>query len=226
MKRLMASACLLLFGLAACGAEPDPEPVIPDAVTPQPDTETPGEGEEPASGDEEAEIPGDPYAFFLEDGAIAHYKGEGNEYAQLTKRTVHLAGGHIAVYEDNGGTTVLSVYRLTDDAADLVKEEPEFYEEYVASLEELHALEPISRYFELPIEVGGQMNGMPVKELGVQAETPYKVFDDAILLENKTEDGAIIRSYFAEGYGEVKREFIMSDGENEYEVTSSLEKIQ
>lgn len=225
MKRVMTSAFLLLFMLAACGVEPDPEPVIPDAVTPQPDTETPGEGEEPASGNE-AEASGDPYAFFLEDGAIAHYKGEGNEYAQLTKRTVHLAGGHIAVYEDNGGTTVLSVYRLTADTADLVKEEPEFYEEYEPSLEELQALDPISRYLELPIEVGGTLNGMPVKELGVQVETPYKVFDDAILLENKTEDGAIIRSYFVEGFGEVKREFIMSDGENEYEVTSSLEKIQ
>lgn len=224
MKKLIALG-LLLFVLGGCGAEPDPDPVIPDAVTPQPDTAVPGE-EEPASGGEENEVSEDPYAFFLEDGSIAQYKGEGNEYAQLTLRTVHLEGGHVAVYEDNGGTTVLSVYRIEGSAADLVKEEPEFYEEYEPSLEELQVLKPISRYFELPVEAGGEMNGMPVKELGVKVATPYKDFDNAILLENKTEDGAILRSYFVKGYGEVKREFIMEDGDNEYKVTSSLEKIE
>lgn len=224
MRQLLAF--LLLISLAACNAEPDPEPVIPDAVTPQPETEVPEEVERQESGEEETEVPLGPTAYFMDDGTTAYFKGEGNEFAQLSKRTVHLEGDHIAVYEDNGGTVMLNVYRIQGEAVDLVKEEPEFYEEYKPTLEELQALEPIARSFEVPFEVGDEVDGMPVKELGVQVETPYQSFDDAILLENKTEEGALNRSYWVKGFGEVKREFIMEDGENKFVVTSSLEMIE
>lgn len=224
MRQLMA--ILLLLSLAACNAEPDPDPVIPDAVTPQPETEVPEQVEGQETGEEKTEAPLESSLYFMDDGTTAYFKGEGNEYAQLSKRTVHLEGDHIAVYEDNGGTVMLNVYRIQGEAVDLVKEEPEFYEEYEPTLEELQALEPIARAFEVPIEVGDRVDGMLVKELGVQVETPYQSFDDAILLENKTEEGTLSRSYWVKGFGEVKREFIMEDGESEFVVTSSLEKIE
>ncbi len=201
---------LLMLLLGGCGTDTT-------------DSEVPGE-EEPK--EEPEEVENDPYRFFMEDGTTAHFKGEGNEFAEFTVRTVYLAENHLAIYEANGGTTVLKVYRIEGDAADLVLEQPEFYEEYKPTLEELNALQPNARYFELPINVGDQVNGKEVVLLDALAETPFKNFDQAIMTEKLEKDGAIVRTYFVEGYGEVKREFIMGEGADEFRVTSSLEKIE
>ncbi len=210
---MMLTLFVLLLFLGACGEDSTPISEMPEEE---------GEPLEEESGKEEKK----PYRFFMEDGTIAHFKGEGNEFAQFTVRTVYLADDHIATYEDNGGTTVLKVYRLSDDAADLVLEQGDYYEEYEPSLEELQDLEPIARYFELPIEVGDKMDGKEVVQTDALAETPYENFENAFLAENIEEEGAIVRSYFVEGFGEVKQEFIMVDEAEEFRVTSSLETIE
>jgi hypothetical protein len=227
MKRLQTvGAIALLFVLNACGSEP----VMPEVRTPEPETEIPEEMEQPAGEEAAAEEPAeeatDLYVYFMEDGTTAKFKGEGNEFAAITLRTDYLEGKHVAVYEDNGGTTVLQVYRLGDGRIDLVKEEPEFYEEYTPTLAELQALEPISLFLELPIEKGDKIKGMTVIEKDAQVETPYKNFEQAILLESTSEEGAVSRAYLVEGFGEVKREFRMGEGEEEFVVTSSLEAIE
>ncbi|MGI2327513.1 hypothetical protein [Planococcus sp. YIM B11945] len=167
----------------------------------------------------------DAFAFFMADGTTAHFKGEGNEFAELDIRTVYLEGNHVAVYEDNGGTVMLRVYHLGEDRIELVKEEPEFYEEYTPSLEELEALTPISTYLEFPMKKGDVVNNRTIVDLKADVETPYKTFKHAVVFEEKTESG-INRSYFVEGFGEVKREFIMETDDGPFTVTSSLESIE
>ncbi|QDY44699.1 hypothetical protein FK545_01790 [Planococcus glaciei] len=155
MKRFLVPSLFVLL-LSACGSEP----VMPEVGTPEPETEIPEKVNQAAGSSTEAmdseEKQKDLYAYFMEDGTIAKYKGEGNEYAALTLRTTYLPEGHIAVYEDNGGTVTLRVYRFKDAQVELVKEEPEFYEEYTPTAEELQALKPISLYYQLPIAVGVQ----------------------------------------------------------------------
>ncbi|MGK7376221.1 hypothetical protein ACSFXN_00170 [Planococcus sp. 1R117A] len=212
--------------LTACG----PEPVMPEVGTPEPETEIPQEvdqsdGEE-AAAEESNENQTDLYAFFMEDGTTAKFKGEGNEFAAITLRTEYLEDHHIAVYEDNGGTVTLRVYRLEENRIDLVKEQPEYYEDYQPTAEELQALEPMALFLETPIEIGDQVKGMTVIQTDAQVETPYRNFDEAILLENTSEEGALLRTYLVEGFGEVKREFRMGEGEEEFVVTSSLESIE
>lgn len=223
MKRFLGWSMLsLLLLLGACG---DEEPKMPEVGTPEPETEIPEEVERPESEGEEAEKSG-LTDYFMEDGTTAHFKGEGNEFAELDIRTEYLEEDYVAIYEDNGGTAMLRVYRLTDDRIELVKEQPEFYEEYTAAAEELEALEPISTYLELPIELGDRVKDMEVIELEAEVETPYQTFDNAIVLEQESEGGGLNRSYLVEGYGEVKREFVMQDGEEAFTVTSSLEIIE
>lgn len=223
MKRFLGWSMLsLLLLLGACG---DEEPKMPEVGTPEPETEIPEEVERPESEGEEAETSG-LTDYFMEDGTTAHFKGEGNEFAELDIRTEYLEEDYVAIYEDNGGTAMLRVYRLTDDRIELVKEQPEFYEEYTAAAEELEALEPISTYLELPIELGDRVKDMEVIELEAEVETPYQTFDNAIVLEQESEGGGLNRSYLVEGYGEVKREFVMQDGEEAFTVTSSLEIIE
>lgn len=225
MKHMWIFSLSILL-LSACGSEP----VMPEVGTPEPETEIPEEVDKDAGGEIKAEDPGegrpDLHAYFMEDGTTAKFKGEGNEFAAITLRTVYLQDDHIAVYEDNGGTVTLRVYRLQGDRVDLVKEQQEYYEEYTPTAEELKALEPVSLYYQLPIAVGDQVKGMTVVEMNAQVETPYRSFGQAILLEHTSEDGALLRTYLVEGYGEVRREFRMTEGNEEFIVTSSLESIE
>ncbi|MDN7241574.1 hypothetical protein QWY14_07205 [Planococcus sp. N028] len=168
----------------------------------------------------------DPYAFFMADGTKAHFKGVGNEYAELTIRTKYLKGNHVALYEDNGGTVVLRVYRLSKDRIELVKQEAEFYKEYKPTLKQLKALKPISTYLKFPLKKGDVISGRKVVSIDATVSTPYKKFRNAIVLEQKYKDGGISKTYFVEGFGEVKREFILKQGKDTYKVTSSLESIK
>ena len=223
----------MMFLLRACGNNEPEVQSPPDSDTNM--TEEEAEEAQPAEEPEEPEDPVeeepsndpiDPLSFFLADGSAARFEGIGNEYATLAIRTEYLDEGYVALYEDNGGTTMLRVYRLSDDRVDLVKEEGEFYEDYTPTFEELEALEVISAYLEFPLEEGNLIGDRTVIETGATVETPYETFEDAIVLESKSQENTTNRWYFVEGYGEVKREFIsQEEGAEDFIVTSSLESI-
>lgn len=238
MKILMSSgAMVLLLLLGACGNEELEEPAVQsppgsDTVTGE-DPEETEQPEEPADSDQEAaeEEPDnealDPLSFFMADGTTAHFEGAGNEFAALTVRTEYLEEDYVALYEDNGGTTFLRVYRISEDRVDLVKEEGEFYDDYAPATEELDVLEAISTYLEFPLEEGGAVGDKTVIQTGATVETPYETFEDAIVLEKQESETTTNTWYFVEGYGEVKREFVtQEEGEEEFSVTSSLESIE
>lgn len=206
----------------ANGTEDEPEEAEPVEEQEEPAEEEP---EEPA--EEPGDEPIDPLSFFMSDGSTAHFEGVGNEYATLVLRTDYLEEGYVAQYEDNGGTTTLRVYRLSDDRIDLVKEEGEFYDDYTPTFEELEALEAIATYLEFPLEEGNTIGDRTVIETGATVETPYETFEDAIVLESTSQENATNRWYYVEGFGEVKREYVaQEEGEEEFSVTSSLESVE
>lgn len=51
-------------------------------------------------------------AFFLSSGAKAHYKGEGNEFAELDIEVTVLDERYVVVDEDNGGVTIRTIYHI------------------------------------------------------------------------------------------------------------------
>ncbi|WP_033542886.1 hypothetical protein [Planococcus sp. CAU13] len=228
MKHLLGAGSLaLVLLLAGCGGDEPEEPAV--QIPPGSDTNVTDEDPEDVEQAEQVEEPGgdeiDPLAFFMDDGTTAQYEGDGNEFATLAIRTEHLMEDYVALYEDNGGTVMLKVYRLSDDRVDLVKEEPEFFDEYNPTLEELEALETISTYLEFPLEEGNTLDDRTVVQTGATVKTPYETFEDAIVLESRAENSTN-RWHFIEGYGEVKREFISEEDGEEFTVTSSLESIE
>ncbi|WP_422122366.1 hypothetical protein DHX103_11195 [Planococcus sp. X10-3] len=232
MKHLLSTGVLaLMLLLGGCGNDESEVQSPPDSdanVTEEEPEEVEGteEPEDPAE-EEPSDDSIDPLSFFMADGTIAHFEGVGNEFATLTIRTEYLEEGYVALYEDNGGTTMLRVYRLSEDRVDLVKEEGEFYEDYNTTFEELEELAVISTYLEFPLEEGNTMGDRTVVQSGAIVETPYETFEDAIVLESKGSEDTTNIWYFVEGYGEVKREFVMQEeGEEEFRVTSSLESIE
>lgn len=174
--------------------------------------------------DEAADVPSnvDLSSYYLKDGQVAHFAGEGNEFASYTARTVWHDDRHVTVYEDNGGTVMARTFRLEDERIVVVREEGEQYEDYEPSAEELESLKPLNTYLQLPLEVGRSFDGWTVIDDSSSVKTPLQPFDHAVVLEKTGEDGTIIRRYFAEGFGEVKREFVMDD----FIVLSMIEQIE
>lgn len=174
--------------------------------------------------DREADIPSkvDLSSYFLKDGQVAHFAGEGNEYASYTARTVWHDDRHVTVYEDNGGTVMARTFRIEDERIVVVREEGEQYADYTPSNGELESLKPLYTYLQLPLEAGELFDGWTVTDDSASVETPLQTFDHAIVLKKTGEHGSIMRSYFAKGFGEVKREVVLDDSV----VSSMIEKIE
>lgn len=210
---------LLMLLLSACSEKSTDDSPI--------DTGTPSEEirEEVPETEDSAEEKIDLKRFFMKDGSVAKYLGDGNEYASYQARTQWHNDNTVSIYEDNGGTVVIRTYRITEDSIHLIKEQAEYYETYSPTDEELKSLPIISTILQTPIETGKTFDEWTVVSIDQTLETPYKTFDDVIVLEKTDESGALQRKYFVQDFGEIKREFIMKENDAEFSVTSTLESV-
>ena len=231
MKRM--PLIFILFSIlliAACGSEkakPAPEKGQNEVVENEPNEEEQvdeGVVEPTDKEDEEAKV--NLADFLMKDGAEAEFKGEGNEFAQYTAKTQWLNDQFVNVYEDNGGTIMLRTFRIDKNKIVVVQEEGEAYDAYMPSEEELKQMEPLYTYLQLPLDKGEKFGGWTVTESAATLETPLQKFTDVIVIEKKEESGGLNRKYFAQGFGEIKREFIMKEGDEEFVVTSTIEKVK
>lgn len=196
MKKILLFVFILL--LAACSrVEAPPEPQVTEQI--------------------------DLKDFFMKDGTIAKYKGEGNEFAQLLVKTQWLYDRYVNLYVDNGGTVVLTTYRIEKDKIDILQRIPEAYEEITPSEEELNLLAPLYTHLHLPLDKGATFGDWTVTDTTATLETPLQTFNDVIVLENQLEDGSKVRESFAKGYGLIKTEYIMQNG---YTISSTLAQIE
>lgn len=202
MKKLIL---LLILLLAACS---------PNEAPPEPITKEPKE--QPIA--EQIDLSD----FFMKDGTIAKYQGEGNEFAQLTVKTQWLNERHVNTYTASG-TQVLTTYRIDEDKIVVLQRVPETYEVVTPTEDELKNMKPLYTYLQLPFEKGATFEGWTIIDTTATLETPLQTFQDVIVIEKQGEDDSIIRDYFAKGYGFIKSEFIMKDG---YTVTSTIAEVE
>lgn len=164
--------------------------------------------------------------FFLPHETIAYFKGDGIEFSTYTSRTEWLDDHHVNVFEDNGGVELVTSYRLEDDTIVVLQEVPLDTEAYTVTIEELDMMQPIRDYLTFPLEVGTVIDEWTVVSITDELETPLQSFSNVIVLEQEYETEAFSRSYFAVGFGEIKREYIDKDNGNVFEVTSVIERIE
>lgn len=184
--------------------------------------------EVPQESDEENKNQIDLSQYFKPDNTTAYFLGDGIEYSTYTEKTVYLSDEYIGTLVDNGGVTMMNVYKISDDQIDIIYKEPVDEEPTFPTLEELQTMEPVEIYLKTPIEVGTKFGEWTIAETGKALETPYKKFDDVFVIEEKSEDYTN-RKYFAKGIGEIKTEFINiidPDKGETYIVTSTLEDIK
>ena len=218
MKKLVVLVFPFFF-LFGCGADPS---IDNDTV------KEPIEEETPTSTTEKPEpIPTQTNLnqFFLTDGSSAQFLGDGNEYASYSLKTQWMNENYVATYEDNGGTVMQRIYRISTDKISLLAENGEAYEAQMPSIEELDAMPEIGVYLSTPLEVGTEFNEWIITSTSETVETPLQIFTDVIVMEKKEEQGNVNRKYFAKEFGEIKREFIMYEGEQETIISSTIEKV-
>ena len=213
---------LIVLTLSACNP-PNNRPQITSEKPPTVDSKPDNVVDEPETPVQEINVLS---SFFMPNGSIADYLGEGNEFANFQSRTHWHNDNTVSVYEDNGGTTLLRTYRINKDAVVLIHEEGEYYEEFNPTDDELNTLQPISTYLQLPLEVGTSFDDWHIRNVNQTIETPYRTFNHVILLEKTEESGNINRRYIVKDYGEIKREYIMNDGGSENVVSSTLKTVQ
>lgn len=207
MRNLMVFLIPIIF-LFACTSEQTKDPVS------QPDVE------------ERTEDERDLMQYFLKDNSIATFKGEGNEYSAFTLKTHHLFENYIATYEDNGGTIMRRYYKVSPSEITLIDEQSEAYEEANPTLQELKSLETIAVYLKIPIEVGTEFDGWQITSTRATVESDLQTFENVIVMEKIDDQGNLMKKYFAEGFGEIQREFSSNTEEEPFIVTSIIEHIE
>lgn len=217
MKKLLVLLIPILF-LFACKEEQTGQTTSIQTETPitQPEVDV----------EEKTEEISDLKQYFLEDNSTAKFKGEGNEYAAFTLKTQHLFDNYIATYEDNGGTVMRRYYKISPTQITLINEQGEAYEEANPSLQELEQMEDISVYLKFPLEVGTEFDGWQITSTRATVESDLQTFENVIVMEKIDDQGNLMKKYFAEGIGEIQREFSSNTEEEPFIVTSVIEHIE
>jgi hypothetical protein len=182
--------------------------------------------EDPNTDDEEKEtVEVAMINYFLPDGSKAHYEGDGNEFAELNIEVTHIDSNYVVVDENNGGALIRKIYHVENDKIETLAEDAIDNDEPLPSKEAISKLTAKEIYLQKPFEVGAKFNHWTIVETDATVETPYQNFEHVLVIEMKEND-FINRKYFAEGYGEIKREAVMvPEDEEDFAVTSTLESV-
>ena len=226
---LLFSALFILIGCNQknTGNSPDDNNPNSNEVEKSDDETTEDEEVKPddqASGDEdEQDIP--MINFFLPNGSSAHYEGDGNEFAELTIEVTHIDDKYVVIDENNGGALIRKIYLVGNEKIEALFEDAIDNDEPLPSKEVISKLTAKEIYLQKPFEVGTTFNDWTIVETDAKIETPYQNFENVIVIEMKENDFTN-RKYFAENYGEIKRESVMiTEDEEDFAVTSTLESV-
>ena len=159
--------------------------------------------------------------FFKEHQTTATFVGVGNEFASFSEETIWLTDHIVQTSIDNGGAFIYSVYRISEQAIELVYEgvtEPNM------TIEQIAKLPVIELYLALPLKQGTSFGSWTITDVDVTVNTPFKSFTDVIEVMKEI-DGSTSYRYFAPGFGLIKQVESLEMGENMFKISSTLEGI-
>lgn len=163
---------------------------------------------------------------FKNDGDVAYFVGEGNEYATFTEKTSWLNEEFVELVTDNGGAVTRQIYHITDEAIVLVYVDmiDEGYTKI--TIEKLEQLTPISTLLPWPIVNNATFENFTITNPG-KLETPFRTFKSVVQVTSK-ENGYQTHMYYAAGYGLIGRVFEPIEATDEvdaFRVTSLLASV-
>ncbi|MGE7916470.1 hypothetical protein [Lysinibacillus xylanilyticus] len=165
-------------------------------------------------------------SFFPPDGSTAFFQGEGHEFASFTLRTTYIGANHIAQVEDNGGVTLLKVYRITDLAIELVYKEAVDAKLTLPTAQEATSFPVLETILQKPLTVGNNFNGWTIQSTTASLTIGTTVYRDVIQLTH-SEDTLTTTKYYVKNIGLIRTEDMMATPNKEqFVITSTLQKIE
>ncbi|MDS1029124.1 hypothetical protein RDV78_01225 [Bacillota bacterium LX-D] len=158
--------------------------------------------------------------FPLTAGSTWEYQGEGNEYASFRRKVLFSDGNFAQIREDNGGTVMAMVLKITEDGIYRVFSQPEAYNDVNLLKEKPN---DNTALLKAPLKVGTKWtepNGeREIVNLKAEVSTPAGKFDNCLKVKISGANSSVYE-YYKQDIGMVYREFVSGD----VKVTSSLRK--
>lgn len=166
--------------------------------------------------------------FPLTTGYASEFAGTGNEYAGFNRTYDYIEDNNIFMRTNNGGTSVLEVVEVTEDAARVVYSQPEYYAHEKMDIEGLVDPEKVETLLEAPIELGhswesGTGTTREITAIGVPMSTQQGLYDTIEVTEDTGD--FVIKEYYAAGVGLVYTSNNATDPDAPYTVIQDLANL-
>ena len=156
--------------------------------------------------------------FLYEDGSTVIFEGQGNEFASYRIKTNWLSNDYVRLEQDNGGVLLTKYYRVSKEGIFFIEQIAD--EQQPLTVDQLSHLPTISAMLLPPLELGATFENWTIEALHETYVTPYKTFDDVLVLVKRT-DNIVERQYFVAGVGQIASEFEAMDEEGITSIISS-----
>lgn len=154
-------------------------------------------------------------------GLTYSYLGVGNEFATFLREIQFVEGEYLQLV-DVSGTSLVRVYRITQEAVTELVRFEEFYEER-SIIEEYKGKTEGTIILKAPLAVGTTWGEDPVREIvavGEEVTVPFGTFYDVVKIEVRhLESNATTYEYYAKNMGLIK---VTSTFASDYVVESAL----
>src|SRR6056297_1464879 len=148
----------------------------------------------------------------LNSGMKYSYKGEGNEFASIKRKNMFIEDNYLQFTENNGGTVVVKIYKVSDQQKSEVYKQGEFYEEnnLISKVKEKENINQI--ILKAPLKVGNSWNNNNQKReivsLDQKVEVPAGIFYQVIKIKINYKDSTNIGyEFYAPNIGLIKTEY-------------------
>lgn len=163
--------------------------------------------------------------FYTGQNTTWEYQGTGNEYASFTRKVLHRENNLVQITDNNGGTIMAMVFRLSPEEIVKIYAEAEFYDDRNILTAQPNRQEIILKS---PLQVGAQWQDEIFKSevisIDEKIEVPAGKYNDVVKIKRtslKDKDSGENYEYYAKGVGLVMREYISGD----FKVTSQLKAM-
>ncbi|AMC00108.1 Uncharacterised protein [Aerococcus viridans] len=166
--------------------------------------------------------------FPMIEGYQAVFEGDGNEYAGFSRTYDYIEDDTIYMRTNNGGTSVLELVEVTEDAVRVVYTQPEFYAHEKIDAAALIDPENTETLLEAPIALGhswetGLGTTREITAIGVPMSTQNDLYDTIEVTEDTGD--FVNKEYYAAGVGLVYASSESTDPDAPYTVVQDLAEL-
>lgn len=164
--------------------------------------------------------------FPLTNNYEAVFKGTGNEFAGFTRKYDFIDGDYVQMRSDNGGTSMVNIYRVDETGVYEIFSRGEFYvrENYISRVK---SRSPEQTILKAPLKVGttweDSSGSHVITSLNKMVTVPFGKFEALEVTE--TSDNFVTKQYFAKDIGLIKTEYTSTEGES-FQIISELSTLE